>query len=321
MLILGGTGWLSRRVAHHALAGGWEVSCLARGARPAPDGAVLVEADRDRPDAYADLAGAWDHVVDVSSHATPVAAAVEALGARAARWTYVSSASVYADDTTRGADESAARHPAAAPGDADDYPAQKVAAEDAVISALGDRALVVRPGLIAGPGDPSDRFGYWPAAFARAASGDVLAPVPGGRDAQVIDVDDLASYIVRSSATGPVTAVGHPHAFADVLDEARRAAGHTGRSIEAADDALRAAGVEYWAGERSLPLWLPADIPGFMSRSNARYLATGGTLRPLAETIARALADERARGLDRPRRAGLSRPDEEAILAALAADI
>lgn len=321
MLILGGTGWLSRRVAHHALADGWEVTCLARGARPAPDGAVLVEADRDHPDAYAALAGAWDHVVDVSSHAAPVAAAVEALGDRAARWTYVSSASVYADDTICDADESAARHPAAAPGDADDYGAQKVAAEDAVVAAVGDRALVVRPGLIGGPGDPSDRFGYWPAAFARAASGDVLAPRLRGREAQVIDVDDLAAFIVRSSATGPVTAVGHTHALADVLDAARRAAGHSGRLVDAPDDALRAAGVEYWAGERSLPLWLPDDMPGFMSRSNARYLATGGTLRPVAETIARTLADERARGLDRPRRAGLSRRDEEAILAALAADV
>lgn len=319
MLILGGTGWLSRRVAHHALADGWEVTCLARGTRPAPDGAVLVEADRDDPDAYADLTGAWDHVVDVSSHATPVAAAVEALGDRAARWTYVSSASVYADDATRGTDESAARHPAAAPGDAYDYGAQKVAAEDSVIAAVGDKALIVRPGLIGGPGDPSDRFGYWPAAFARAATGTVLTPSLTGRDAQVIDVDDLAAYIVRSSATGPVTAVGHPHAIADVLDEARRAGGHSGRRVEAPDGALRAAGVEYWAGERSLPLWLPDDIPGFMSRSNARYLATGGTLRPLAETMARTLADERARGLDRPRRAGLSRRDEEAILAALAA--
>ncbi len=321
MLILGGTGWLSRRIAHHALADGWEVTCLARGARPAPDGAVLVEADRDRPDAYADLAGAWEHVVDVSSHATPVAAAVEALGDRAARWTYVSSASVYADDTIRDADESAARHPAAAPGDAYDYGAQKVAAEDAVVAAVGDRALVVRPGLIGGPGDPSDRFGYWPAAFARAVSGDVLAPSLRGREAQVIDVDDLAAFIVRSSATGPVTAVGHTHALADVLDAARRAAAHSGRLVEAPDDALRAAGVEYWAGERSLPLWLPDDMPGFMSRSNARYLAAGGRLRPLAETIARTLADERARGLDRPRRAGLSRREEEAILAALAADM
>lgn len=318
-LILGGTGWLSGRVAHHALATGGEVTCLARGHRPAPVGTVLVPADRARPDAYDGLPGDWDHVIDVSSTAAHVTAAVAALADRAARWTYVSSASVYADDTTPDADESAPRHPPAAPGDVDDYGAQKVAAEDAVTAALADRALIVRPGLIAGPGDPSDRFGYWPAAFARALDAEVLVPPRAGRDTQVIDVDDLAAYIVRSSATGPVTAVGHRHALAAVLDEARRAAGHRGRVVEAEESRLLDADVAYWAGERSLPLWLPADMPGFMSRSNARFLATGGTLRPLAETMTRMLADERVRGLDRPRRAGLTRQEEEALLAALAA--
>ncbi|MFX5768997.1 hypothetical protein ABTD97_20430, partial [Acinetobacter baumannii] len=82
--------------------------------------------------------------------------------------------SVYRDDETGGTDESAPRHPAAQAGEDDDYARQKVAAEDAVQEGLGDRALLVRPGLIVGDGDPSDRFGYWAAAFLRALDEPVL---------------------------------------------------------------------------------------------------------------------------------------------------
>jgi 2'-hydroxyisoflavone reductase len=86
VLILGGTGWLSGRVARRSLEAGATVTCLARGARPAPDGAELVRGDRGDPEAYTELARRdWDHVVDISSQASQVEAAVEALGARAAR--------------------------------------------------------------------------------------------------------------------------------------------------------------------------------------------------------------------------------------------
>lgn len=325
VLILGGTGWISGRIAQRWIARGAAVTCLARGTRAVPEGGSLVQGDRDRSDAYAALDQEWDHVVDISSSASHVEQAVDALGGRAARWTYVSSVSVYSDDVTVGADESAPRHAAARPGDAYDYAAEKVAAEDHV-RGLGDRALIVRPGLVVGPGDPTDRFGYWAAAFARAGDGAVLVPPLAGRSTQVIDVDDLAAYAVSSSLTRvqprsesrAVNAIGLQHALADVLDSLRAAAGHTGEIVEGEEQWLLDHGVDHWMGEHSLPLWLPAEMTGFMTRSQAAYLDTGGALRPLADTSARVVADERARGVDRERRAGLTRAHELALLDALA---
>jgi nucleoside-diphosphate-sugar epimerase len=319
VLILGGSGWLSGGVARRWLAGGADVVCLTRGERALPAGARPVRGDREDPDVYARLpAGDWDHVVDVSSRALHVAQAVDALGDRAARWTYVSSLSVYADDETVGADETAPRHPAARAGEAYDYGREKVAAEDAVAT-LGDRALLVRPGLIVGAGDPSDRFGYWAAAFDRAGAAAVLLPPLEGRFAQVIHVDDLAAYIVQARAAGAVNATGDPHPLAEVLQLFRDATGHRGRTIVADERWLRSREVEYWMGERSLPLWLPVDMRGFATRSHARFTADGGHLRPLSDTVDDVRADEAARGVDRPRRSGLARAEEEELLAALGA--
>lgn len=296
------------------LVNGATVMCLARGGRPSPEGASLVLADRDDPAAYDTVSGRdWDHVIDISSNAAHVAAAVDALGERAARWTYVSSMSVYSDDATIGADETAPVHAPAQPGDEYEYGAQKVAAENAV-RALGERALIVRPGLIVGEGDPSDRFGYWAAAFLRAVDGPVLLPNADGRSTQVIDVDDLSEFIATTSATGVINAIGDRHPLSDVLATVRRLADHGGDTVVADDDRLVENGVGFWAGERSLPLWLPADMTGFMTRTNARYRAAGGDLRPLDETVAVVIADEQVRGIDRDRRAGLTRSDELALL-------
>ncbi|CAH0260604.1 hypothetical protein SRABI98_03496 [Microbacterium sp. Bi98] len=313
VLILGGTGWLSGRIARRLLLSGATVMCLARGGRPSPEGASLVLADRDARDAYDAVSGReWDHVIDVSSNAAHVSAAVATLGERAGRWTYVSSMSAYSDEETVGADESATLHPPAERGD-DEYGRQKVAAEDAV-RALGDRTLIVRPGLIVGADDPSDRFGYWAAAFLRAEDGPVLLPPVEERDVQVIDVDDLSEFVATTGATGVINTIGDRHRLSEVLDAVRRRAGHRGDTVAASDAWLVEHGVAYWAGERSLPLWLPSEMTGFMTRSNARYRAAGGRLRPLDETIAAVVDDEQARGVDRDRRAGLTRADELALL-------
>lgn len=315
VLILGGTGWLSGRIARRWLDEGAAVTCLARGTHAAPDGTTLVHGDRDDVEVYADLARHdWDHVVDISSRAEHVERAVEALGDRAGRWTYVSSMSVYSDEATIGADESAPRHRSARPGDEYEYGAQKAAAEDAV-GRMGERAFVVRPGLIVGAGDPSDRFGYWGAAFVRAGSEPVLLPPFEGRSTQVIDVDDLAAYVVTATRSGAVNAVGDEHPLADVLHMVRAAAGHTGETVVAEEAWLLARGIEYWAGPRSLPLWLPPEMTGFMTRSNAAFHASGGRLRPLADTIERIVVDERERGVDRDRSAGLTRAQELELLA------
>lgn len=318
VLVLGGTGWLSGRIARRWRDAGAEVTCLGRGDRPAPDGTVLLRGDRDDTGVYTGLAEhRWDEIVDISSRAEHVAEAVDVLGDRTEHWTYVSSMSVYSDDRTDGLDESGERYAPAQPGDQYEYGAQKVAAEDAV-SALGDRAFIVRPGLIVGDGDPSDRFGYWAAAFARAGVEPVLVPTLAGRSAQVIDVDDLAAFLSQELRQGVVNAIGDVHPLAELLSRVRAAAGHTGELLEAADDWLEAHEVQYWMGERSLPLWLPADMSGFMRRDNSAYRAAGGTLAPLDETIRAVLDDERTRGLDRDRRAGLTRADELALIEQLA---
>ncbi len=324
VLILGGTGWLGGRVATAWLDAGASVTCLARGARDAPYGGRLVRADRTAPGAYDEVRTRdWDEVVDVSSRAAHVAAAAGALRESARHFTYVSSVSVYARDDEPGADERAALADPADPADpgADgDYAGQKAAAEDAVRAAFGHRGAIVRPGLIVGPGDPTDRFGYWPARFALAGAEPVLVPDEPDARVQVIDVDDLAAFIVaigRAGFTGAVNAVGASVPLGEVLRLAREASGHTGDLVAASPEALLAHGVGYWAGPRSLPLWLPAEATGFATRSNATYRLLGGALRPLDETIARTLDDERSRGLDRVRAAGLIRGEEIELIAAL----
>ena len=317
VLILGGTAWLGRALAAHAVSTGDDVTCLARGeSGQVPDGARLVRSDRTRPDAYATVRdGEWDEVIELSYNPAFVTAALDALGERAGHWTLVSSVSVYASNGEPDADESAAL---LEPNDLDNYGHAKVAAERGSISAVGDRLLIARSGLIAGPGDGSDRFGYWVGRFALAGDGPVLVPEAGARMVQYIDVDDLAAWIVAAGRLGRVGAfnvVGPAMPLGDVLSAAASVAGHTGRAETVADDLLQANDVRYWSGPRSLPLWLPAADIGFAQRNTTAFLAAGGTTRSLEETLTRALDDERARGLRRERRSGLSRDDELAVIA------
>jgi nucleoside-diphosphate-sugar epimerase len=318
VLILGGTGWLSGRIAQRWVGEGAAVTCLARGARPAPAGARLVTADRDRPEAYREVAGRdWDEVVDISSVPGQVTDAVRILGPRARHWSYVSSRSVYAASDGPGADESAPLAEPALSGEEYDYSRAKSAAE-AAVRTLGERAAITRPGLIVGPGDPSDRFGYWPGRFALAGDGPVLVPVSDDLAVQVVDIDDLVDFIVSAAQRdwrGVVNVFGPSMPLAEVLTAAREVAGHRGAVEAVSPEWLLAHDVAYWAGPRSLPLWYPSDMSGFADRDASAYLAAGGRIRPLGETIERVLADERARGLDRPRRAGLTRDEELALLA------
>ncbi|MDN5789372.1 MAG: NAD-dependent epimerase/dehydratase family protein [Micrococcales bacterium] len=329
ILVLGGTAWLGRAVVRQALAQGHEVTCLARGDRPAPDGARLVAADRHDGtiEPYAALPDtSWDLVIDVARQPGQVRGALAALSDRAAHWVFVSSISVYADHSRPDADESAPLLPALI-GDvaqAEEYGAGKVACEQAVIGARGPHALIARPGLIAGHGDPSDRFGYWPGRFALAAerAEPVLVPDRTDRACQWIDVRDLAAWLVTAGVggtTGVMDAVGPATTLEAVLYAAIAAAGFSGRVVRAGDEALREAGVEEFMGPRSLPLWLSDPAwAGFLDRSGAAAAAAGLGHRPLTETVGDALAWERELGLGRPRAgAGLDRPDELALIAAL----
>jgi 2'-hydroxyisoflavone reductase len=329
MLILGGTAWLGRTVAATAIQRGHDVTCLARGeAGGIADGAELVAVDRADPTAYDAVLGQdWDAVVEISWQPGFVRSALTALGTRARHWTYVSSCSVYADQSTPGVDESAALLPALE-GDVagrEQYGEAKVACEQASLAAVAERLLVARSGLIAGPGDLSDRVGAWVARFARAvADGEpVLVPDSPEQPVQAIDVRDLATWVVASGEggrAGTYNASGPVRRFADVIAMSRAEAGHTG-PVELVDqDWLAGQGVEEFMGPESVALWMhDPDWAGFSARDTGAVRRAGLTARPLEQTLADTLPWERELGLDRARKAGLSAARERELLAAWAA--
>ncbi|MGH3438320.1 MAG: epimerase, partial [Sciscionella sp.] len=252
-----------------------------------------------------------------------VAEALRVLRAGAGHWTFVSSISVYNDISTLNQRPDA---PVLAPkrlaGDAetgvdpDLYGAVKVASEDAVREAMGERAFVVRPGLITGPGDMTDRFGYWPARM--SGGGRVVVPDTPELQAQYVDVRDLAAWIVEAGErrlTGTYDGVGPSQPLPELLAEVAK-----GFDVELAPvsgHALTAAAVRPWAGRRSLPLWLPDTHLGMCAHDAEPALRAGLRPRPLADAVSAALQHERALGLAREREAGLTAAEESEVLAGL----
>jgi nucleoside-diphosphate-sugar epimerase len=321
VLVLGGTSWVGGQIAHEAIARGHDVTCLARGeSGAAPDGAAFVRADRADPRAYDDVSNRpWDIVIDVSRQPGQVRSAVSALGSEATHWTLVSTGSVYADQSGPLTEESPVLDPIEADvAGPEQYGEGKVASEEAVRHL--HRHLIVRAGLIGGPGDRSDRLGHYVARFDLAGVEPVLVPGVPSQPMQVLDVRDLARWIMVSAeggATGTVHGAGERTTVGELVALSAEVAGFTGEQVVADESWLREHGVEEWMGPRSLPLWLPASHHGMGLMDDARALAYGLERRPLSDTIRATLEDERKRGLNRERKAGLTRADELALIAEL----
>lgn len=153
-----------------------------------------------------------------------------------------------------------------------------------------------------------------------APGADETAELVEPQDLTAYDVADLAAWLAEASHAGVhavVDAVGHSHTMAEFFAAACAVTGFDGELVAVEDEDLLARDINYWAGARSLPLWLPEEAGGLARRDPSGFLALGGSVRPLAETLARTLTDEINRGLDRKRRSGLSRSEEEQVLVAL----
>ena len=326
LLILGGTRFLGRHLAAAALAAGHRVTLFHRGQTGA---GLFPEAEHvlgDRDGGLGVLAGRrWDAVADVCGYVPRVVGdSARALEAACWHYTFVSSVSVYASPIAEGADESAATivlaDPATEAVTGETYGGLKAACERVVTGFYGERALVVRPGLIVGPNDPTDRFPYCPRRIARG--GTVLAPEPRSLPVQVIDVRDLAAWMlarITARTGGTFNAVG-PAGRLEMgacLERIRAAVGSDAR-IEWVDGGwLLERKVEPWM---ELPLWVTGDDVAHGTVSAARAVALGLAFRPLEDTARDTLAWDLARPDDaRANSPALSAAREAELLAAWAA--
>lgn len=322
-LILGGTALLGRAIAHAALDRGHAVTCLARGSSTAAEGATFISADREEEDGLVAVKDRpWDAVIDVSRQPGQVCRAVRDLTTR--HWVLISSGNVYADFSNIEQNESA---PLRAPlqgdvmEDMSTYGEAKVACEDAV-SASDSSTTIVRSGLIGGPGDWSGRTGYWPWRFAHPSGDDVIIPDDPEFPCAMIDVRDLASWVVTAAEQnldGTFNATGPTILFHAVIAAAARAADSATppRAVSAAR--LAELGIDSWMGPASLPLWIDdPDWRGFATMNTDRARAAGLVTRPLEDTLHDTLAYENQR--TKPRQAGLTDEEERRVRAALDQD-
>ena len=304
LLVLGGTSFLGRHLVERALEAGDRVTVFHRGRTNPALFAGRVERITGDRDGGLDglLGGEWDAVVDTSGYVPRVVAdSARLLAGRCGHYTFVSSESVYADVSRPGVDEDAPvavlADPAVEVVDGDTYGGLKALCEQAAERQLPGRAFVVRPGLIVGPWDPTDRFGYWPRRI--AAGGDVLVPGSPDRPVQFIDVRDLAAWMLESARralVGTFNACGPAvrYTMGELFAACEAAAASGAVAVWTDERRLVEAGVEPWS---ELPLWAGEGVDpasaGFMQVSSERALGEGLALRPPAETVADTLAWER----------------------------
>ena len=313
LLLLGGPRFLGRAVTDAALAAGHEVTFFNRG-RTNPE--LYPEVERlvgDRAGELDALNGrSWDAVVDTCGYLPETVRASASALADSGTYCFVSSISVYRDFTKVNDEESPVAELGELPADEvtdESYGPLKALCEDAARDVFGARALVLRPGLIVGPYDPTGRFTYWPHRIARG--GEVLAPAPPESPTQVIDVRDLGTWIVElcaRRASGTYNATHPGVSLKDLFATCRQVASSDAEITWVSPGFL----VEHDVGEwMELPLWLVDPALECADRVDvSRALEAGLTFRPLEETVRGTLDDAETTDA-----AGL-RPEREAELLA-----
>ena len=321
VLIIGGSTFLGPHVVDALVRRGHRVTTFNRGRNPvtSPDGVERVLGDRaidlDR------LRGrSFDAVIDTCGYFPRIVAMSVAMFAPSIRsYAFVSTISVYVDPMEPPRDETAALAKIADPAieeiTAESYGPLKALCEEAVTSVMGDRALIVRPGLIVGPLDPTDRFTYWP--HRAALGGEMLVPGEPGHNISFIDVRDLAEFLAGSVERGTVgtyNASGDTAktTMGDLIASCLRAAAGAKSTATWVDERfVQDNEIAAWS---ELPAWIPTGEDTLMWASSAKANAAGLTYRPLDDTVKATLDYTLAKGLDRPLRAGLTREREAALL-------
>ena len=325
-LIIGGTRFLGRHLVHSALARGHEVTLFNRGLTN-PDLFPQVEAILgDREKDWAELSGReWDAVIDTCGYVPRIVRlSASALEGSVDRYVFISSISVYASFSKVGIDES---DPVGKIEDetveeitGETYGPLKVLCEKVVQDTFGGRsALIVRPGLIVGPNDPTDRFTYWPVRVSRG--GDVLAPDSPDAPIQIIDVRDLSDFIIKlieEKASGVYNATGPDYelTLGAMLETCKQVSNSDANFKWASVEFLSRHEVAPWS---DMPAWIPntEEDAGFSRVDISKAIKAGLTFRPLEDTVRDTLEWAEARPSDWEWKAGLSAEKEEKVLAAL----
>ena len=320
ILIFGGTGFLGRHLVQTALDRKHIVTLFNRG-RTHPELFPQVEQIHgDRADDLRLLHGrSWDAVLDSNGQLPlQVQASARLLAERTEHYTFISSTSVYADFSVAPIDESSPVSQLEE-SDMDDekpqtYGARKALCERYVEQALPHRVLVIRPGLIVGPHDSTDRFTYWPHRIAQG--GQVLAPGDPEQPVQFIGVRDLAEWIITMiearqvgvfNAKGPASSL----TMRQLLEHCREVSGSDAQFEWVNEQFLLAQGVRPYI---QLPLWVPGEMVGFSRVDCRKAISASLHFRPLAETIRDTLLWDATRPESYILRAGLTPEHEQQLL-------
>lgn len=326
ILILGGTGFIGPYQVQYALDRGHTVTLFNRGRTNPALFPGVEKLTGDRASDLRSLEGRdWDVVID-NSATNPdwVERSASLLVKRVPRYVFMSTRSVYRDTSrvpmTVDAELFTPENTPVKPGEPLPYGLAKVLSERTVRKYYGDRTLIVRPSLVVGPGDLTDRFTYWPVRIERG--GEVLAPGDGNDYVQVIDARDLAEWMIRlaeAEVTGVYNALGpkQPRTFAELLYGIKAVTTSDCTFTWVIADFLAAHDVQ---GYREMPVWYPSRgaRAGFGRFDISREVALGLTFRPLAVTARDTLDYYHAQPPERQAtlRAGISAEREAAVLRA-----